>query len=233
MAFHPDATHHNWLVHRIAVESLSRELPRFAGGVLVDVGCGAKPYSTLTQGIVTRHIGVDHSETKHGLGNIDVIASCYDTTLPDASADTVLCTFVLEHLERPQDAVREMHRLLKPGGYLILAAPLFWHLHEEPRDFYRYTKYGLTHLFTTAGFDVVEIKALSGFIVTFAQALCYYVDGRGGRLLRYPVRLLQFLLQWSAYRLHRLGKDRAHGFTWAYLVVGKKAADCSETRIDA
>ncbi len=225
MVFHTEATHLNWLVHRITAEKLSLQLRRYASGVLVDVGCGIKPYAALTKGIVTQYIGVDHPGTKHEPGNVDVFASCYDTTLPDASADTVLCTAVLEHLERPQDAIREMRRILKPGGYLILGAPLFWHLHEEPRDFYRYTKYGLAHLFATAGFEVVDIQPLAGFIVTFSQELCYFLEGHGGHMLRYPVRAVQFLLQWGAYQLHRLGRDRAHGFTWAYLAVGKKVAE--------
>ena len=222
---HPEVTHLNWLVHRITTESLTRQLRRYASGVLVDVGCGIKPYAQLTKGIVERHIGVDHSETKHELSNIDVIASCYDTTLSDGSADTVLCTFVLEHLERPHDALREIHRILKPEGYLILGAPLFWHLHEEPRDFYRYTKYGLAHLLAEAGFEVVEIQPLSGFIVTFSQELCFYLEGFTGRLVRYPLNAVQFLLQWVAYRLHHLGKDRATRFTWAYLAVAKKVSN--------
>ncbi len=222
MGFHPEARHHNWLVHPITAESLNRELGRFARGVLVDVGCGVKPYARLTEGLVTRHIGVDYAGTKHDLRKIDIFASSYDTTLPDGSADTVLCTFMLEHLEQPQEAIREMHRILRPGGFLILGAPLFWHSHEEPRDFYRYTKYGLAHLLARAGFEIVEIQPLAGFIVTFAQELCYFLEGYGGKLLRYPMRLFQFLIQSGAYQLHRMGKDRAHRFTWAYLAVGRK-----------
>ncbi len=224
MNAHPAAADHNWLVHRITTQSIGRLLPRYARGVLVDIGCGVKPYAILTKGLVTEHIGVDHAQTEHNVGNIDVFASSYDTTLPDASADTVLCTFVLEHLERPQDAIREMYRILKPNGHLILGAPLFWHLHEEPRDFYRYTKYGLEYLFVTAGLEVVEIEPLGGFIVTFAQELCYFLNGRGGKAFRYPVRLMQNLLQTAAFKLHSMGRDRQHRFTWAYTAVGKKAA---------
>ena len=219
---HPEATHLNWLVHRITTESLTQHLRRYASGVLVDIGCGIKPYAELTKGVVAQHIGVDHPETKHEASNIDIFATCYETTLPDASADTVLCTFVLEHLERPQEAVREMHRILKPDGHLILGAPLFWHLHEEPRDFYRYTKYGLAHLFAAAGFEVVEIQPLSGFIVTFSQELCFFLEGYAGRWLKYPLHAVQFILQRVAYQIHRLGKDSATGYTWAYLAVAKK-----------
>jgi len=211
-------------VHRITTDSLRSHIARYATGVLVDIGCGTKPYASLTKSFVTRHIGIDHAGTIHAKDHVDVFATSYDTSLPDEMADTVLCTFVIEHLERPQDAINEMHRIVKVNGHVILGAPLFWHLHEEPRDFYRYTKYGLTHLLLNAGFEVIEITPLAGFIVTFAQESCYFLEGQGGRLFKWPVRLLQYLLQTCAYHMHRFGKDRAHRFTWAYIAVARKRA---------
>ena len=53
--------------------------------------------------------------------------------------------------------------------------PLFWQLHEEPRDFYRYTSHGLRHLFLAADFELVEIHPMSGFLTTFATAANYYL----------------------------------------------------------
>jgi len=220
MMIHPEGTHYNWLVHRILEESISLALRRYAIGVLVDIGCGSKPYATMTKGLVKEHLGVDHVETQHDRTCVDIFASAYDTTLPDASADTVLCTAVLEHLERPQDAIREMYRILKPGGYVILTAPLFWHLHEEPRDFYRYTKYGLEYLFTREGFLVKEILPLSGFVVTFSQELCYILERFRRRPIGWLISGIQFALQWIAWHLRRWDKSTA--FTWMYLVVAQK-----------
>jgi len=217
---HPNMGPHNWLIYRICEEVLAESLSRYALGVLVDVGCGEKPYAHLTTGLVERHIGVDHADSQHGLGNVDVIASAYDTTLPDGYADTVLCTAVLEHLERPEEAMREMCRVLNPGGHVILTAPLFWHLHEGPRDFYRFTKHGLAYLFDTAGFEIVEIRPLSGFAVTFAQELCYYMGRFAKGAGRWPVLGLQLAIQRLAYALHRW--DRSHEFTWMYLAVARK-----------
>lgn len=212
---------YNWLVRRIRTETLAEKIKKYASGTLVDIGCGEKPYTALTQDVVTRHIGVDHPDTRHNQRNINIFASAYNTTLPNASADTVLCTAVLEHLEQPKEAIQEMYRILKCGGYVILTAPFFWHLHEEPRDFYRYSKYGLEYLFTKAGFQIVEITPLSGFVVTFAQELCYFLERfRYRRYLTWPISVMQFLIQWVAYRLHRW--DKSYGFTWLYLVVAQK-----------
>ncbi len=212
----------NRLVFAIHDAALWQAVRRYARGVLVDIGCGRKPYAAMTEGMVTRHIGVDHPDTLHAQDQIDVFATAYQTTLPGESADTVLCTTVLEHLEDPSAAFREMYRILKPGGFLILTAPLFWHLHEEPRDFFRYTEFGLRHLLTESGLTAVRIQPLSGFIVTFAQEACYYLGELEHRLPVWIVRGLQRVLQAAAYRIHARGWDRVHRFTWCYLAVARK-----------
>lgn len=211
---------YNWLVSRLHEQALETMVLRYAKGRLVDIGCGEKPYRTLTTGRVTSHLGLDHPGSPHDHTHIDIFGTAYETGLREGACDTVLCTVVLEHLERPQDALHEMCRILKPGGHLILSAPLFWHLHEEPRDFYRYTRHGLTHLLTTAGFEVVDLQPLSGFIVTFAQESVYFLNRLRRGPSRYPIALVQWLLQALAYAFHPW--DRSYQFTWAYLVVGRK-----------
>jgi SAM-dependent methyltransferase len=212
----------NWLVHAIHDESLWRAIHRYARGELADIGCGDKPYAELTSGIVTRHIGIDHADTTHSHDAVDVMANAYESTLPDSSIDTVLCTCVLEHLERPGDALGEIRRILRPGGFAIISAPLFWHLHEEPRDFFRFTEHGLRYLLGATGLEVRSIEPLSGFVVTFAQELCYYVDEFGHRLPGWAVSGFQRVVQELAYRAHSRGWDRSKRFTWCYLAVARK-----------
>jgi len=192
---------------------------------MVDIGCGEKPYAPLFAPYVKRHIGVDHADSYHCDEEVDVCANAYDTTLPDDFADTVLSTAVLEHLERPRDAMREIQRILRPGGHLILTAPLFWHLHEEPRDFFRYTSHGLKYLLEEAGLQPVEIKPLSGFIVTFCQAWCYFLRSSflNRRLFRLPTRFLVFCIQAFGYLTRRW--DKSNTFTWMYLVIARKPGE--------
>lgn len=178
---------HNWLIHQIHDAALMEVLNRYAKGVLLDIGCGEKPYRNLTDELVSSHFGLDHPGSFHNITEIDIFANAYATGFASNSIDTVLCTFVLEHLEDPQNAIKEIYRILRPGGYLILSVPLYWHLHEEPRDFYRYTKYGLMHLFTTTGFEIVEIKPLAGFIVTFGKELVYFLNRLRRGPVKYPV----------------------------------------------
>jgi SAM-dependent methyltransferase len=174
---------HNWLIHGIIERGLRARLARYATGRLLDIGCGIKPYRSLAAPYVSEHIGVEHASTPHGLDVVDIIATAYDIPLDDASVDTVLCTDVLEHLEEPAAAIREAARVLRPGGHAIYTVPLLWHLHEEPRDFYRYTPHGLRYLMEKAGLQVVSVTPLSGFAVTFSQEFVYVLQlfARGGR----------------------------------------------------
>ena len=107
------------------------DIRQYGSGILLDIGCGEKPYSTMTEGLVSAHLGLDHPASFHSNSKVDIFATAYETALADKSVDTVLCTVVMEHLERPQDSVREMYRILKPGGHVILSVPLFWQWHKQ------------------------------------------------------------------------------------------------------
>lgn len=98
---------------------------------------------------------------------VDFIADVGDMTgVKSARYDTVLCTEVMEHLPRPERLLREVDRVLKPGGHLILTVPYLCRLHEEPFDFYRYTRYGLQHLLEGEGLRVLEITP-TGSVLSF------------------------------------------------------------------
>ncbi len=113
---------------------------------------------------------------------------------------------------------------IKNRGIAIYTVPLFWHLHEEPRDFYRYTKYGIKYLFEKNGFEIVKLKPLSGFWITFGQLFVYYIYRfrKGGKLnpLWWLIPPIGLVLQGIVYILDYL--DKAEQWTWMYLVVARK-----------
>jgi len=212
----------NLLTARIHDRELKRCAGQYLKGRLADIGCGDKPYSDLLAPFVEEHVGIDHEGTQHDRSRVDLTGTAYDIPAADASFDSAICTAVLEHLEEPEQAIRECWRILKPGGHAVYTAPFIWHVHEEPRDFYRYSRYGLEYLFKKAGFEIVELKALSGFWTTFGVLLVYKMQSMNRGPLRWlkVVDALGAVTQSVAGLMDRL--DRAEQWTWMYLVVARK-----------
>ena len=175
----------NLYIQYVLRSAISLRLAHFCRGVVADVGCGGKQYAAEVGKYAHRHLGLDHPATLHGTGAIDVFCTASALPLAVSSVDTVLCTEVLEHLEEPGHALAEIYRVLRPGGVAILTAPFIWHLHEEPRDFYRYSSYGLEYLFKSVGFDIVEIAPLNSFWATFAQLTVYKLHTYNRGVLRF------------------------------------------------
>ena len=75
--------------------------------------------------------------------------------IPSGRFDCVFCTEVLEHTLQPFDAARELHRMLAPGGHLVLTTPFNFRIHGPLPDCWRFTEHGLRALL--ADFEIVEL----------------------------------------------------------------------------
>ena len=212
----------NILVNHVHDKQLKIFSKQYLTGCLIDIGCGTKPYKDLLSPFVAEHIGVDHEATFHDKSNVDLFGTAFEIPADSETFDSAICTAVLEHLEEPEQALRECRRVLKPGGVAIYSVPFIWHLHEEPRDFYRFTKYGLKYLFEKTGFEILHITALSGFWVTFGQLFVYNIY----RFHRGPMRYIPIIpiiglaIQGVSYLMDRV--DKSEQWTWMYMVVAKK-----------
>jgi SAM-dependent methyltransferase len=105
----------------------------------------------------------------------------------DRSFNCVVCAEVLEHVERPAEAIREIHRVLVPGGVLALTTRFIFPLHDRPQDYFRYTKYGLALLLKP--FSRREIRDQHGWIETLSVLLVRGLkeDHRWARILSLPL----------------------------------------------
>lgn len=151
----------DYLSARPLINWLRTVAPQYARGVLLDWGCGNTPYRQFFKGNVEKYIGVDVEQNVDGTVDI-VLAPGHPLPFSDSSVDAVLSTQVLEHVNDPVWYVREAARVLRSGGYLILSCPGSYMLHEEPHDYFRYTRYGLEHLFGIAGLRLVRMDTSGG-----------------------------------------------------------------------
>jgi SAM-dependent methyltransferase len=173
-----------------ALGSLKAESP-----LIVDLGCGERPYASLFG--KARVIGIDRSTDG---ASPDLLADAGALPLADACADLVFCAQVIEHVPEPHRLVAECHRVLAPGGCLVLSGPFWWPLHEVPHDYFRFTRYGFESLLRKAGFDEISVQADSGSLTQWAIGFIELLPRWAAPLVPI-VNLLTPLLQ-------KLSKDR-------------------------
>ena len=132
-----------------------------AGALVLDAGAGECPHAALFGH--TRYIKIDRGigDKAWDYSRIDVQADICDLPFPDSIFDAVINIQVLEHIREPGQCVREMARVLKPGGHLVLTTVQDWEIHQHPNDFFRYTRYGLEYLFLKAGLES-RVEPLGG-----------------------------------------------------------------------
>jgi ubiquinone/menaquinone biosynthesis C-methylase UbiE len=144
------------------------------GSRVLDIGAGPCPYRAFFAHCDYKAQDFSVLEGKRlrygSYGDIDYV--CDATTIPvsDGSFDAVVCTEVLEHHPEPIRVVKEIARVLTPGGRLIVTAPLGAGIHLEPYHFYGgYTPYWYQKFLPEAGFDQVTVKPNEGSFRFFAQ----------------------------------------------------------------
>jgi SAM-dependent methyltransferase len=134
------------------------------GGVLLDLGCGPRPYYHLYNPFYDKTLGADLPDSPFPKENIDIYCSATDIPLEKDSIDTVLSTEVLHDMSEPRLMLREINRILKAGGEIILTTPFVVPVVDGVYDHYRYTEHGLRYLLTAENFEVISITAIADVI---------------------------------------------------------------------
>lgn len=110
-------------IRALAVRALDR---RGARGVVVDVGCGSGQLRAALGERATRYVGVDAVRHDGFPAGAQLLAADLDREpipLPDASADAVVALETIEHLENPRRLIRELVRIVRPGGVVLVSTP--------------------------------------------------------------------------------------------------------------
>jgi SAM-dependent methyltransferase len=136
----------------------------FSRGKLLDCGCGQVPYYEIYKDLVDEVTCTDWQNSMHDNKFVDTFSDLNERlNFNDDSFDTVLLTDVMEHIFKPEKLLCEIHRVLRPGGRVIIAVPFMYRIHEEPHDYYRYTEYSLKKLCDEAGLKIIKIEPYGGY----------------------------------------------------------------------
>ncbi|MBK9576270.1 MAG: class I SAM-dependent methyltransferase [Fibrobacteres bacterium] len=153
----------SWLIADTVAERYGKVLPDLARGRLVDLGCGKAPLLECYGQHVDSVLLADWANSYHDNPMLDLVCDLNKPLeLPSSSFDTIVMSDVLEHIAEPLGLLREIARISAPGAWLIMNVPFMYSLHEEPYDYFRYTRFGLMGLLTTAGFKNVTVEEIGG-----------------------------------------------------------------------
>ena len=167
-------------------------IPKGYGGKWLDLGCGSGYYSKLlSKYLHVTPIGVDFSEKAKYLRCLSIphqpliLADVSNLPIDSESIDGIFCSELLEHLQAPASALCEIHRVVRPGGYLFLTTTSFHHYFFHILVYFAYI-------------DLIKHRAISRFL---------------SRLYSYFIGCLKpdFRPQFMKYALERL--DHEWGFT--------------------
>lgn len=216
-----------YIEYRFLFEDLQNAINKYAKGDLLDIGCGNKPYYPFFDGLLSSYVGCDVVQSDKNL--VDIISPATDIPLPDSCKDTVFSTQVIEHVADHQGLLSEAYRILKPGGHIIVSGPMAWEHHEEPYDFFRFTKYGFEYIFSKAGFTDIEIIPNGGKWAMVGQLFhnslrSSYMHKKSirARILKtiYFIFRIKWILNWFFVWLDKVDKD--YSATLNFVVVARK-----------
>ena len=142
---------------------------------ILEIGCATGEYlATLHNHGYQNLVGIEYNpdiaqmaRERHGLEVIegDIFAGAF----PSQTFDVVIMRYVLEHVPNPMSTLREVHRLLKPGGWYIFSIPnpdsldarvygKYWFGHEIPRHLHNYPQETLKHMLAQTGLDLHKLE---------------------------------------------------------------------------
>ncbi|MGH3240577.1 MAG: class I SAM-dependent methyltransferase, partial [Spirillospora sp.] len=139
---------------------------------VLDVGCGGMPYRPFFAPYASEYVGVDIVD-----GPDVLVGPVESLPVPDASFDVVLCNQVLEHCDDPPSAVRELARVVAPGGRVLASTHGVQVYHPSPQDLWRWTHAGLERLFAAnGGWHELRVEPGAGTAATVGMLVAIYVE---------------------------------------------------------
>jgi 2-polyprenyl-3-methyl-5-hydroxy-6-metoxy-1,4-benzoquinol methylase len=195
-------------IHRPDADFPFEQLSQMPKGRLLDVGCGGggtmklmKEWGWHVEGVDFDSAAIENARKKGLTAHLGALS---DQAFADNSFDAVIMSHVVEHVPRPIDFLREVYRILRPGGRLVIATPNAWSLGHRlwrnawislatPYHLFVFNPSSLSAVMVRAGFAVVSLRTTTRWAQqSFMASLCIYRFGcviRGDIPQSLPFRL--------------------------------------------
>jgi SAM-dependent methyltransferase len=201
-----------------AVEEFAKSLPK--GARLLDAGAGECAYKHHFS--AQRYCGLDLGvgDQEWNYSQIDVVGDLCALPFRDGTFDACLNAVTLEHVKDPALVIGEIARTLAPAGRLLLVVPFEWEEHQQPHDYFRFTRYSLAYMLDKAGMEDVEIRPVGGFFRLLSRRMFGALQFFPGPLIFIgaiffvPAALVLPLLE---------PLDRRQNFTLGYICSARKS----------
>jgi SAM-dependent methyltransferase len=201
-----------------AVRKFASSLPQ--GTRLLDAGAGEGNYKHYFS--AQRYCGLDLGigDTQWNYAALDVVGDLSGMPFRDGTFEACLNVVTLEHVKEPARVLREIARTVAPGGRFLLIVPFEWEEHQQPHDYFRFTRYSLSYMLTVAGFEDISIAPVGGFFRMLSRRMLYalqFFPGVSifiGALFFVPAALVLPMLE---------PLDRRRNFTLGYICSARKS----------
>jgi SAM-dependent methyltransferase len=173
-------------VHFQPLEHELRQVSKYFHGRLLNAGSGNRDISAIVTALgASDVVNYDMRSTIPGA----ILGPLAATPFEDGEFDTILCNAVLEHVPDVHGVMRELSRVLKPGGHFIVAVPYLQPYHEDPTDFRRYTRAGLEELGALHNLRTIEVIPVHTIWQTLGWIAWEWAVEKGGwrRSVTYPL----------------------------------------------
>jgi SAM-dependent methyltransferase len=158
------------------VRFIDHEFQGEASARVLDIGCGNKPYYPYFANIASEYVGLDLESGPH----VDVVGKAEALPFGEEEFDVVLATQMLEHAEEPGTVLREINRVLRPGGVALVSTHGTFPYHPAPTDYWRWTQDGLVKIFRDNGnWSELRLEPAGGTVACFGYILAWYIAKTG------------------------------------------------------
>lgn len=180
----------------------------------MDFGCGSKPWEHLFSR-ASSYIGVDISDWQdqsldESKKKADVYFDGVSLPFSDGYFDAVVAFEVFEHLPDPRASLKEIRRILKSGGVILISTPFIYGEHGAPYDYVRFTSSGMQQLLEECKFIQTKQVKSASFLATLLQTWVLYVENQSksvpsviGMIMRVCSRFIAFVIHWPTFRFSK------------------------------